>query len=162
MIYLDNSATTKPCAEAVEAVAGALTRDWGNPSALYDFGIYHISLMLYLMGMPAPRRMSGQLYQKIAMDEARRLESGFDVEELGVGLVRFDRQVTMDLFESWAVHLDQMDPGTLLGSKGGLKLEPFSFHTTICDTELDCTGDLEKMNFRWLNTRIQSRTSSYS
>ncbi len=39
MIYLDNSATTKPCAEAVEAVAGALTRDWGNPSALYDFGI---------------------------------------------------------------------------------------------------------------------------
>lgn len=121
--------------------------------ALYDFGIYHISLMLYLMGMPAPRRMSGQLYQKIAMDEARRLESGFDVEELGVGMVRFDRQVTMDLFESWAVHLDQMDPGILLGSKGGLKLEPFSFHTTICDTELDCTGDLEKMNFRWLNTQ---------
>lgn len=39
MIYLDNSATTKPCVEAVEAVAGALTRDWGNPSALYDFGI---------------------------------------------------------------------------------------------------------------------------
>lgn len=39
MIYLDNSATTKPCDEAVEAVAGALTRDWGNPSALYDFGI---------------------------------------------------------------------------------------------------------------------------
>ena len=39
MIYLDNSATTKPCAEAVEAVVGALTRDWGNPSALYDFGI---------------------------------------------------------------------------------------------------------------------------
>lgn len=39
MIYLDNSATTKPCAEAVEAVAQALTQDWGNPSALYDFGI---------------------------------------------------------------------------------------------------------------------------
>lgn len=39
MIYLDNSATTKPCAGAVEAVAQALTQDWGNPSALYDFGI---------------------------------------------------------------------------------------------------------------------------
>lgn len=39
MIYLDNSATTKPCAEAVEAVAQAMTQDWGNPSALYDFGI---------------------------------------------------------------------------------------------------------------------------
>ena len=39
MIYLDNSATTKPCPEAVEAVIKALTENWGNPSALYDFGI---------------------------------------------------------------------------------------------------------------------------
>ena len=39
MIYLDNSATTKPCKEAVEAVANALTENWGNPSALYNFGI---------------------------------------------------------------------------------------------------------------------------
>ena len=39
MIYLDNSATTKPCPQAVEAMANALTENWGNPSALYDFGI---------------------------------------------------------------------------------------------------------------------------
>ena len=39
MIYLDNSATTKPCTEAVEAMTQAMTQDWGNPSALYDFGI---------------------------------------------------------------------------------------------------------------------------
>lgn len=39
MIYLDNSATTKPCPEAVEAITKALTENWGNPSALYNFGI---------------------------------------------------------------------------------------------------------------------------
>ena len=39
MIYLDNSATTKPCAEAVAAMTEALTTHWGNPSALYQFGI---------------------------------------------------------------------------------------------------------------------------
>ena len=39
MIYLDNSATTKPCREAVEAITSALTEGWANPSALYDFGI---------------------------------------------------------------------------------------------------------------------------
>lgn len=39
MIYLDNSATTKPCKEAVEAMTAALTEGWGNPSALYGFGI---------------------------------------------------------------------------------------------------------------------------
>jgi len=39
MIYLDNSATTKPCQEAVEAMTRAMTENWGNPSALYGFGI---------------------------------------------------------------------------------------------------------------------------
>ena len=39
MIYLDNSATTKPCPEAVEAVTAALLEGWANPSALYNFGI---------------------------------------------------------------------------------------------------------------------------
>ncbi len=39
MIYLDNSATTKPCQEAVEAVSNAMVHNWGNPSALYQFGI---------------------------------------------------------------------------------------------------------------------------
>ena len=39
MIYFDNSATTKPCKEAVEAMTRAMTDAWGNPSALYGFGI---------------------------------------------------------------------------------------------------------------------------
>ena len=39
MIYLDNSATTKPCTQAVEAMTKSLTEGWGNPSALYSFGI---------------------------------------------------------------------------------------------------------------------------
>lgn len=39
MIYFDNSATTKPCPEAVDAMVAALTAGWANPSALYGFGI---------------------------------------------------------------------------------------------------------------------------
>lgn len=39
MIYLDNSATTKPCEAAVAAMTKALTEEWGNPSSLYQFGI---------------------------------------------------------------------------------------------------------------------------
>lgn len=38
MIYLDNSATTKPCKEAVDMMNTALTELWANPSALYGFG----------------------------------------------------------------------------------------------------------------------------
>ena len=39
MIYLDNSATTKPCPEAIDAMVNAMTEGWGNPSGLYNFGI---------------------------------------------------------------------------------------------------------------------------
>ena len=38
-VYLDNSATTKPCKEAVDAITDAITNSWANPSALYTFGI---------------------------------------------------------------------------------------------------------------------------
>ena len=37
--YLDNSATTKPCAAAVEAMHTALTETWGNPSSVHGFGM---------------------------------------------------------------------------------------------------------------------------
>ena len=39
MIYLDNSATTKPCAACVQAMTELLTEDWCNPSSLYDTGL---------------------------------------------------------------------------------------------------------------------------
>ena len=39
MIYLDNSATTKPCQEVVEAINKSLTENWGNPSSTYSHGI---------------------------------------------------------------------------------------------------------------------------
>lgn len=36
--YFDNSATTAPCPEAVEAMCRALTECWGNPSSLHGIG----------------------------------------------------------------------------------------------------------------------------
>lgn len=37
--YLDNSATTKPCDEAVSAINKMLTENWGNPSSFHALGI---------------------------------------------------------------------------------------------------------------------------
>lgn len=37
--YLDNSATTKPCPEAVAAINKMLTESYGNPSSLHNLGI---------------------------------------------------------------------------------------------------------------------------
>ena len=38
-VYLDNAATTKPCAEAVEAAVSAMTENYGNPSSLHRAGL---------------------------------------------------------------------------------------------------------------------------
>jgi len=38
-VYLDNAATTKPCAEAVEAAVAAMTEKYGNPSSLHRAGL---------------------------------------------------------------------------------------------------------------------------
>ena len=37
-IYLDHSATTPPCAEAITAMQAVLTQQWGNPSSLHEWG----------------------------------------------------------------------------------------------------------------------------
>ena len=37
--YLDNSATTPPCPEAIDAMRNALERCWGNPSSLHRVGL---------------------------------------------------------------------------------------------------------------------------
>ena len=37
--YLDNSATTQPCKEAVDKMNYALRTSWGNPSSLHAKGI---------------------------------------------------------------------------------------------------------------------------
>ena len=39
MIYLDNSATTKPSAACVQAMERLLCDHWGNPSSVHDLGI---------------------------------------------------------------------------------------------------------------------------
>lgn len=38
IVYLDNSSTTKPCKEAIDAINSALCEFWGNPSSLHTLG----------------------------------------------------------------------------------------------------------------------------
>jgi len=39
IIYLDNSATTKPCKTAIEYLNRALSENWGNPSSFHTLGM---------------------------------------------------------------------------------------------------------------------------
>lgn len=95
---------------------------WAGHGALYDMGVYHISQLLYLLNLPKVCSVSGSIYQEQNMPKAQRAESGFNVEELGAGFVKFDGGLSMDILESWAIHGDQFPASSLYGSEGGLKL----------------------------------------
>ena len=82
------------------------------------------------------------------MDAARRETSGYNVEELGLGFVRLAEGITLDIIEAWAIHLGGLDGSSLVGSKGGVRLEPFGFFQSLGDMDLDTTVDLKTYAWR--------------
>ena len=121
--------------------------------ALYDMGVYHIANMLYLLGNPDVLRISGKTYQETAVDEARKQSSGYDVEELGLGFVRLQDGITLDIIESWAIHLGGLGGSSVAGSQGGIQLDPFGYYRSIGDLDLDSTADLGRFDYRLHNVR---------
>ncbi len=119
--------------------------------ALYDMGVYHIACMLYLMGNPEVERVSGVTYQETPLDPRRKKLSGYNVEELGLGLVRFKNGASMDIIESWAVQMNEFEGSSVFGSKGGLRLNPFGFFHQLEDMDVDSVIDLEGAKYRWDN-----------
>lgn len=137
--------------------------------ALLDMGVYHIAQMLYLLDLPKVSRVSGKIYQEMEMDAARQAESGFDVEELGLGLVRFEGGITLDLIEAWSMHLGGFEGSSIVGNRGGLRLPaasypgvpgPLTYHTTQCDIDMDSVINLDDMDLRW--NRLKADYDAYS
>jgi predicted dehydrogenase len=127
--------------------------------AMYDMGVYHIGTILYLLNNPAVMRISGQVYQETQMDPARREASGYDVEELGIGFVRLENGITMDIIEAWAIHLDKFESSYVVGSEGGVRLEPFGFYRSVGDLDLDSTANLEA--FEWRLHSLRENADAY-
>ena len=115
---------------------------------MYDMGVYHITTMLYLLDNPQVLRISGKVYQETAMDPERRAASGYDVEELGMGFVRLAEGITLDIIEAWAIHLDGFEGSYVVGTEGGIRLDPFGFYHNVGDLDLNTTVDLKSFDWR--------------
>lgn len=136
-------------------------KETAGGGALFDMGVYRISQILYLMGSKEIQTITGKTYQQMEIDQRRHEISGFDVEELGVGFVRFNDGTSLDVIESWAVHMNDFEGSSIVGSEGGIRLpsftngkfNPMSYHTNMCDMEMDSTFNLDSMHYRWNNLR---------
>jgi predicted dehydrogenase len=119
--------------------------------AMFDLGVYHLCQILFLLGNPEVQRVSGKTYQEIGMDEKRRTASGYDVEELGLGFVRLAGNLSLDIIESWAIHLDGIEGSVIVGSEGGVRLSPFGFFFSAGELDLVSTTDLDRFLYRQHN-----------
>ncbi|UVI29080.1 Gfo/Idh/MocA family protein [Paenibacillus spongiae] len=136
-------------------------KETAGGGALFDMGVYNISQLLYLLGNTEVQTITGKTYREMEIDERRNAISGFDVEELGIGFVRFKGGMTLDIIEAWAVHMNGFEGSSIIGSEGGIRLPsyvngqvtPLSYHTNMCDMEMDSTFNLDAMDYRWHNLR---------
>lgn len=121
------------------------TQEWAGHGALYDMGVYHISLMLYLMNNPKVERVAGRLYQEVPLDPVNSKRVNFDVEEMGAGFVTFENRLTMDILETWAINAgkESFPPNLVAGSRGGLSIKPLAEVTMGTSDNLVLYSDLE-------------------
>ena len=103
--------------------------DFINPKVgvhgpLFDLGIYHLAQMLYVLGMPELESVYGMQSCDYWTDERidKITNRTAPVEDLGVGMARFKGGISMDIYEDWAMHIDDVGPSFVAGSMGGLKL----------------------------------------
>jgi len=105
----------------------------GGP--IFDIGVHILDLTLWLMDFPEPKSVSGQVYNLLGTAppphvagmgdwDARK----FQVEDFGVGLIKFRNGATVVLEASWALNLAEDMNGTILcGTKGGVQSSPPRF-----------------------------------
>ncbi len=117
--------------------------------ALFDMGIYHLTQILHLVGNPEVLTITGSIHQELDMYPERREFSGYSVEEMALGWVRLKGGISMDIEECWAAHHDGKESSKVLGSRGGLRLEPLTYFTTVSDIPIDAAIDTKSTDWRW-------------
>jgi predicted dehydrogenase len=119
----------------------------GGP--LIDLGVHRLDLALWLMGYPQPVWVMGSTYDPIARRMSKAAKNNYDVEDLAVGLVKFDNGATLEVEASWAANIAEreMMETRLYGTEGGLVQrnlrETYEFEAEIYVEKEGCQFDMK-------------------
>jgi len=115
---------------------GVFTRkDLQGGGPMIDIGVHIIEVAHYLMGSPRPISAFGSTYTYIGnrKEKATGVACGwpswdykhYTVEDLAVGLIRFDNGATLSVEASFAAHIEKDAFNfVLMGEKGGAQFDP--------------------------------------
>ena len=106
--------------------------------ALIDIGVHTLDKTMWLMGNPRPVSVMGATYAAFGKREGLYSPWGpwdtqqFDVDDMGVALVRFENDATLILRASWAAHIEANVAETrILGTEGGASLGPLKIFKDV-------------------------------
>ena len=111
------------------------TKAMSGGGPLIDLGVHIIDLSMWIMGNPKPVAVTGSIYNKFAENEdapdSEHADFGdknsggtFDVEDLAIGMIRFDNGASMQIEFSWASNIEaEYGFIEMRGTKAGFKWE---------------------------------------
>jgi len=117
----------RPGLDILEPSKWFLDSSKAGGGALADIGCYDIDLILYLLDSPQPSAVSAITFRGVGTPP--KITTPYDVEEHASLLVRFMNGPVATFETAWASNMDRGEGVVLFGTKGGLKLEPFTFYT---------------------------------
>jgi predicted dehydrogenase len=97
-------------------------KDLAGGGPLIDLGVHRLDLALWLMEYPKPTWVLGCAYDHLGSAKAGAEGKMFDVEDLAVGLIRFDNGASIALEASWMADIKEreMMETRFLGTRGGM------------------------------------------
>ena len=107
------------------------TKEQSGGGPLIDLGVHMIDLAVWLMGNPRPVAVSGNTFCKFANNDVsdsvnsnfgdKKAGGTFDVEDLAMGMIRFDNGAVLQIEFSWASNVKEEHRFVeLRGTKAGM------------------------------------------
>jgi len=115
---------------------------------LIDTGVHLIDLILWLMGFPEVKSVSGATYAKFGNRKPAKDEpwgfckwKEYDVEDFASGYVRFKNGATLVIESAWVSNIEENWTGTqqLIGDKGSATINPLKICSGMHNTLVDIT-----------------------
>ncbi|NLG48824.1 MAG: Gfo/Idh/MocA family oxidoreductase [Chloroflexi bacterium] len=114
--------------------------------ALIDIGVHTLDHTMWLMGNPKPVSVMGATYAAfgkradVVCIGAPWDATKFDVDDMGVAMVRFDNGPTLILRTSWAANIATSFQETrILGTQGGATMSPLRIYKEMHQSLVDIT-----------------------
>lgn len=131
---------------SIPGLGGAFTtKDIAGGGALIDWGVHYLDIVMYCMGDPEPKTVSGKAFSKLGVDmknyvyrsmwaeNTKDLNGTYDVDDFVTAFVRTSGP-TISLNGAWAQNIGVEETYIdFLGTKGGVRLQyggDFTVYTT--------------------------------